>query len=202
MKYLYLARIGRPDILWSLNKLARAVTKWTKACDKRLARLISYIHKHVKTNSIAMWETLPNNADGDCFRTPILQEILRIQNLHQVEHFAFLWPTTILSQNLHSSKNTGKDLTMEQMFDTSEKLIVGQSDGIYGVKTIDWDDSSWKHLSLIGGEEVVSLSHPKVYVFSDFVSWKDEREPTIKYFLGRKIGVVQKFTGIPSFGDN
>ena len=26
-----------------MNKLARAVTKWTKACDKRLARLISYI---------------------------------------------------------------------------------------------------------------------------------------------------------------
>ena len=44
LKYLYLARIGRPDILWSVNKLARAVTKWTKACDKLLARLISYIH--------------------------------------------------------------------------------------------------------------------------------------------------------------
>ena len=27
-----------------MNKLARAVTKWTKACDKRLARLIYYIH--------------------------------------------------------------------------------------------------------------------------------------------------------------
>ena len=27
-----------------MNKLARAVTIWTKACDKRLARLISYIH--------------------------------------------------------------------------------------------------------------------------------------------------------------
>ena len=44
LKCLYLARIGRPDILRSVNKLARAVTKWTKACDKRLARLISYIH--------------------------------------------------------------------------------------------------------------------------------------------------------------
>ena len=43
-KCLYLARIGRPDILWSLNKLARSITKWTKACDKRLNRLISYIH--------------------------------------------------------------------------------------------------------------------------------------------------------------
>ena len=44
LKCLYLARIGRPDVLWSVNKLARSITKWTKACDKRLNRLISYIH--------------------------------------------------------------------------------------------------------------------------------------------------------------
>ena len=31
LKCLYLARIGRPDILWSVNTLARAVTKWTRA---------------------------------------------------------------------------------------------------------------------------------------------------------------------------
>ena len=41
---LFLARIGRLDILWSVDKLARSITKWTKACDKRLNRLISYIH--------------------------------------------------------------------------------------------------------------------------------------------------------------
>ena len=44
LKCLYLARIGRPDIPWSVNKLARSITKWTKACDKRLNGLISYIH--------------------------------------------------------------------------------------------------------------------------------------------------------------
>ena len=44
LKCLYLARIGRPDILWSVNKLARSMKKWTTACDKRLSRLISYIH--------------------------------------------------------------------------------------------------------------------------------------------------------------
>ena len=44
LKCFYLARIGRPDILWSVNNLARSITKWTKACDKRLNRLISYIH--------------------------------------------------------------------------------------------------------------------------------------------------------------
>ena len=69
---------------------------------------------------------------------------------------------------LHSIKNT-EDLTMKQMFDISEKLISEQSDEIYEVKTINWEDSSWKHLSLISDEEVVSLSHAKVYVFSDSV---------------------------------
>ena len=44
LKCLYLARIGRPDIPWSVNKLARSITKWTKARDKRLNRLISHIH--------------------------------------------------------------------------------------------------------------------------------------------------------------
>ena len=39
---------------------------------------------------MVMWETLPNNADWDCFKTPILQEILRIQDLGQVERYAFL----------------------------------------------------------------------------------------------------------------
>ena len=44
LKCLYLARIGRQHILWSVNKLARAVTKWTQGYDRRLARLVSYIH--------------------------------------------------------------------------------------------------------------------------------------------------------------
>ena len=43
-KCLYLARIGRPDILWSVNKLARSITKWTKTCDKRQNRSIFHIH--------------------------------------------------------------------------------------------------------------------------------------------------------------
>ena len=47
LKCLYLARIGRPDILWSVNKFARSITKWTKACDKRICRLISYISSHM-----------------------------------------------------------------------------------------------------------------------------------------------------------
>ena len=65
LKCLYLARIGRPDILWSVNKLARAVTKWTKDCDRRFARLISYIHHTSEYPQYVMWETQRNNADLD-----------------------------------------------------------------------------------------------------------------------------------------
>ena len=66
---------------------------------------------------------------------------------------------TEYSEILRSIKNTANSLTMKQMFDTCEKLIAEPSDEI----------SSWKHLSLIGDEEVISLSHAKVYAFSDSV---------------------------------
>ena len=74
------------------------------------------------------------------------------------------------SENLHSIKNTGNNLTLKQMFDISEKMTVGQSDEIFGVSQISWEDSLWKQLSLVNDEEVISLSHAKVYVFSDSLS--------------------------------
>ena len=58
---------------------------------------------------------------------------------------------------------------MKQMFAISEKLISEQSDEMYGVETTNWENLSWKYLSLTGDEEVVSLSRAKVYVFSDSV---------------------------------
>ena len=72
-------------------------------------------------------------------------------------------------KNLYFIKNTRKDLTMKQMFDISEKLIAEQSDEIYVVTIMNWEDSSWKHLSLIADGEVISPRHAKVYVFSDSV---------------------------------
>ena len=55
------------------------------------------------------------------------------------------------------------------MFDISEKLITEPSDEIYGVKTMNWEDPSWKCLSLLGDEQVISLLRTKVSVFSDSV---------------------------------
>ena len=71
------------------------------------------------------------------------------------------------SDKIHSIKNTGENPTLKQMFDISEKLILEQSDD--GVSQISWEDSPWKQSSLVNDEEVVSLSHAKVYVFSDTV---------------------------------
>ena len=55
---------------------------------------------HVNTNSIAMWVVLLNNADWDFFKAPILQEILRIQNLLLEEHWAY-------SAVIHSIQSVG-----------------------------------------------------------------------------------------------
>ena len=44
MKMLYCARIVRLDLLWTICSLARQVTKWTRASDRKLHRLVSYLH--------------------------------------------------------------------------------------------------------------------------------------------------------------
>ena len=89
LKCFYLARFGRPDILWSVNKLGRSITKWTKACDKRLNRFIYYIHLTCEYKEYCYVGNTAKHCRLDCFKTPILQEILRTQNLLQVEHCVF-----------------------------------------------------------------------------------------------------------------
>ena len=68
------------------------------------------------------------------------------------------------SDKLHSIKNT-ENLTLKQMFHISTRLV-SEQDEIYGVKTIDWENHSWKYLSLIGDEIIINLPRTKVYVFS------------------------------------
>jgi hypothetical protein len=45
-KVLYGARLLHYDALWSVCSLAGEVTRWTRACDRRLHRLIAYLHYH------------------------------------------------------------------------------------------------------------------------------------------------------------
>jgi len=51
MKALYGARLVRFELLWPICSSARQVTKWTRACDKRLHRLMCYIH-HTEDHSL------------------------------------------------------------------------------------------------------------------------------------------------------
>ena len=67
-------------------------------------------------------------------------------------------------RQLHSIRNT-EDLSIKQMFDVCEQLITEQSDEIFGINTNSCGDSSWKHFSLIGDEQVISVQRTKVYVF-------------------------------------
>ena len=69
--------------------------------------------------------------------------------------------------NQNSIVNT-TDLTLKKMFDISSKLV-GEQDEISNVDTILWEKHSWKYLSLIGAETIISLQRAKVYVFSDSV---------------------------------
>ena len=87
--------------------------------------------------------------------------------------------------NQNSIVNTA-DLTLQQMFAISSKLVAEQ-DEISGLETIGWENHSWKYLSLIGDERIINLQRTKVYVFADSVlclgkihqnpesneSWKD-----------------------------
>ena len=68
---------------------------------------------------------------------------------------------------------------------------MSEQDEIYGVKTINWEDSSWEYFSLIGDEQVISLQRTKVYVFSDSVLCLGKIHENC---MGTKIGLVQHNT--------
>ena len=68
-----------------------------------------------------------------------------------------------------STKNTREHLTLKHMFEISEQLILEQSDETFGVSQVIWESFPCKQVSLVNKEEVISLSHAKVFVFSDSV---------------------------------
>ena len=55
------------------------------------------------------------------------------------------------------------DLTFEQMFDTSARLV-SEQDEISGLETFGWENHSWKC-----DERIINFQRTKVYVFSDSV---------------------------------
>ena len=69
------------------------------------------------------------------------------------------------------------DLTLNQMFDISTKLV-SEQDEISGLETIGWENHSWKYLSLIGGRKNhQSSAHEGLRLFGFcVVSWEDVRK--------------------------
>ena len=62
LKILWCTRRARPDTYWAVNSLAREVSKWTVACDKRLLRLVGYF-RWSKYHSLQM---TVGNKPTDC----------------------------------------------------------------------------------------------------------------------------------------
>ena len=60
----------------------------------------------MNTNNIVMWVILQNNAGWDCFKTPILKEILRTQNLLRVEHCTLFGSHTLVPVSWMCKKQT------------------------------------------------------------------------------------------------
>ena len=88
------------------------------------------------------------------------------------------------SENVHSIRNTGNNLTLKQMFDISKKLTVGQSDEIFGVSQISWENFPWNTLSWSMMKKSQSLACKGLRIFRFCVmSWKGESEPNIKFCL-------------------
>ena len=74
LKCFFLARIGRPDILWSVNKLARPVTKWTQACDRTTGTInfLTFMSRVITAN-IVMWAMRLNIVDWGYCKIQTLQ---------------------------------------------------------------------------------------------------------------------------------
>ena len=67
----------------------------------------------MNTNNIVIWVILPNNADWDCFKIPILREILKIRNPLLEEHCAFL-EVIHLFQQVGCARNKLQFRTVQQ----------------------------------------------------------------------------------------
>ena len=76
---------------------------------------------------------------------------------------ATLNAATFMGKNFSTIQSFVKnfeDLTLKQMFDVTAQLVNNQ-DEIHILDKIQWEKNSWKRLSLIGDETVISLQSTK-----------------------------------------
>ena len=75
----------KTDLQWTVNMLARSVTKCNKPYNNRLARLISYIKQAKPTDKTVLLETTLRAANLDSFRMLLVLEICKIQDQLQAD---------------------------------------------------------------------------------------------------------------------
>ena len=137
LKCVCLARIGRPDILWSGNNFARACTKWTRACDKTLGSFdFSYpLHEWLQT-ILSCGKYCTTNADWDCSRTLILLETLTLK-IDFGENLVHFWRSHIRSPQVGCARNKCQFLTVQQNL---RFIVLMQVYAIDGMPALDlWD---------------------------------------------------------------
>jgi len=67
MKLLYGARLARFDLLRAINHLAGYITKWTPDCDKRLHRIMCYVHTSLHYRMIGWVGDKPDQLEPHLF---------------------------------------------------------------------------------------------------------------------------------------
>ena len=109
-----------------------------------------------------------------------------------------------LLRQFTSIKNTGQNLTLKQMFEISEKLMLEQSDEIFWSVSNQLGKFSMKKITC--GQwwrSHQSLACKGLCILRFCVmSWKGESEPNIKFCVGTAVGLVQWFITKQNLGHN
>ena len=127
-----------------------------------------------------MWETLPNNADWDCFKTLISREILKIQNPLLEEHCSFFGSHTFVPISWMCKKQSAVSHS------STESEIISLDTGLRldGLPALElWD-------------LIVSV-HGNVSRVSDG-SGKPESDVHKHHKSQRKINVMENIDSVPS----
>ena len=210
MEYWRKIVFSRVEIWWSAGSKNGETCKWTTT---------RFVHRaHGQTYCWWLWYGLWHRrrirnvviiqiilAQGDRVRKMLDQsskDATQDSNKHSVVWGMFI-TSTFTSICIHGKELFGKFTFHENYRWKSHskadvldiyKADIGTISWDFCLKS-DWESSSWKQLYLVNDEEVhqslecKGLCIPRICV----MFWKDEREPTIKYCLGRQVDVVQEF---------
>mgnify|MGYP002176408590 FL=1 len=94
MKLLYGARLARFDLLRAINHLAGYITKWTPDCDKRLHRIMCYVHTSLHYRMVGWVSDKPDQLQPHLFADADFAGCPESQRSTSGLHLAIRGPTT------------------------------------------------------------------------------------------------------------